>query len=329
MRIRGFLCLALILALVLLPSLSLAASPNGLINIPAETPASPEATDTAPEEETEAENRFADEPEPLLPFDFSAGMPIDAAGFSEDGLAYSDPTITVTIESGRYENCDWWAARIKISDASQLRTMSAGGFDSNMTMNGPALSRRVNAVLAIDGDYYCFSNRGYIKRQDTIFWSNISGYEDMLFIDSKGDFHIVRNAKQEDVDRMESEYHIINCLTFGPALVLDEKQITDYSMVTNRKASEPRQRMCIAQVGELEYLCVCSASAARGSYGLNLTQFSSLVASFGVQNAYNLDGGDSTIMVFNGQKINDVRNPDTRQISDIVYFASAYKPEAN
>ncbi|MDD2647666.1 MAG: phosphodiester glycosidase family protein [Eubacteriales bacterium] len=301
--------MALIMTL-LLPAAAIAEKPAMQKGFPVETP-------TAPEEIVPT----------LLPIDFTGGMPVNSKFYADDRLSYSDPTITVSIESGRYENCDWWAARIKISDASQLRTGSAGGFDSNMTMNGPALARRLNAILAVDGDYYCFSNRGYIKRQGTVFWSNISGYEDMLFIDDKGDFHIARNAKQEDVDRMESEYRIINCLTFGPALVLDGKLITDYTMVTNRKASEPRQRMCIAQVGELEYLCVCSASAARGSYGLDLYQFSSLVASFGVQNAYNLDGGDSTIMVFGGEKINDIRNPDTRQISDIVYFASGYKPE--
>ena len=43
--------------------------------------------------------------------------------------------------------------------------------------------------------------------------------------------------------------------------------------------------------------------------------------------AYNLDGGDSAVMVFNGEKINDPENDNERPLADIIYFASAYPGE--
>ena len=43
--------------------------------------------------------------------------------------------------------------------------------------------------------------------------------------------------------------------------------------------------------------------------------------------AYNLDGGDSTMMIFRNEKINDKDNENTRNISDIIYFASAWDGE--
>ena len=86
--------------------------------------------------------------------------------------------------------------------------------------------------------------------------------------------------------------------------------------------------MCIAQVGELEYLCICAEGPEdKGSKGLVLEQFAELVASFGVQNAYNLDGGSSATMVFQGDKINSPNNPKRRPLCDMLYFSSAYVPD--
>ena len=99
--------------------------------------------------------------------------------------------------------------------------------------------------------------------------------------------------------------------------------------VTGRSMSENegRQRMCIAQVGPLHYKAICCAGPARGNAGMTLKQFASFVASQGVQTAYNLDGGDSTMIIFRNEKINDVQNASTRSISDIIYFASAWEGE--
>ena len=56
---------------------------------------------------------------------------------------------------------------------------------------------------------------------------------------------------------------------------------------------------------------------------MTIRQFAKLVYSCGVQTAYNLDGGNSTMLIFNGEKLNDVDNPKARDIADIIYFASA------
>ena len=63
----------------------------------------------------------------------------------------------------------------------------------------------------------------------------------------------------------------------------------------------------------------------RGSRGMTLERFSELVYSYGVTDAYNLDGGDSSMLIFQHEKINDPGNKNTREISDIIYFASAFQ----
>ena len=69
--------------------------------------------------------------------------------------------------------------------------------------------------------------------------------------------------------------------------------------------------MAICQTGPLEYLLITSEGPQNpGSTGLSIYQFVDLVSSMpGVQNAYNLDGGSSSTLVFrmdgkNWQKIN-------------------------
>ena len=51
--------------------------------------------------------------------------------------------------------------------------------------------------------------------------------------------------------------------------------------------------------------------------GLTLEAFGQLFADLGCKAAYNLDGGDSSAMYFNGQ----VYGPNGRGTSDIIYIA--------
>ena len=257
-----------------------------------------------------------------LPIDFSGGCELDQRNF-HGKTSYEDPTITVTLTSGRYSDCDWWMADIVIASPTQLRTVSAGGFNTSMTMTGSYLAKSVNAVLAVDGDYYFYTGKGYILRQGILYKNILDGTTDILLIDEDGDFHVVTNAKQgEGVDTVNGK-RVINAMYFGPALVIDGKPVHNVSGA-GMAEEKGRQRMALCQVGPLHYKCVCCAGPARGSSGMRLQDFTYFVADMGVKVAYNLDGGDSTMLIFNGEKINDVNNSSSRKISDIVYFASAW-----
>ena len=193
-----------------------------------------------------------------------------------------------------------------------------------MTMKGTAMARRVNAVLAINGDYFYFTHHGYILRQGQLFLDDLRGDRDVLLIDEDGDFHIVRNPFTGQVGQTINGKKVVQAFFFGPVLVENGKMVRDMDLRYDMRAEERRQRMCIAQVGPLEYKCICCGPPARGNSVMNLTEFARLVYSLGVETAYNLDGGDSTMLIFNGQKVNDPKSPDTRDIADIIYFASAF-----
>ena len=292
--------------------------------IPEPTPSPTPTHDPTPSPTPKA--TLAPTVEPLLPIDFSPGMKPKAEGFSADGLFYSDSTISVQIETGRYLNSDFWVATIKIADASQLRTAARDNFDIAREIKGTQLAQRQNAVLAINGDYYSYTGSGYVVRQGKLILDILNGDRDVLLIDQEGDFHGIPMASPGDIN--EEQYgnrRIMQSFYFGPLLVIDGEVNVNMSLRTDMAANENRQRMAIAQCGHLTYKCICCGPPARGSAGLTLRDFADLVAMQDVYIAYNLDGGDSTMMIFNGEKINDVRSRSTRNIVDLIYFASAEK----
>ena len=53
-----------------------------------------------------------------------------------------------------------------------------------------------------------------------------------------------------------------------------------------------------------------------------------LVQELGAVQAYNLDGGNSACLYLMGRKMNNTNSTEKRPISDIIYFASAWDPDA-
>lgn len=251
---------------------------------------------------------------------------------------YSDPTLEIHITDGEYLGTTWMAARIRVAYPTQLRTYMAGGrYGKATTEYVRYYAKRLNAVFAINDDW--FMNRGNVGsviRQGVEYRAMCRGNYDILGIDDQGDFHVFRNATNEDIASFEGK--LINTFTFGPGLVL-EGEAQEVTVNNNMGAFAAAQRMGIGQIGPLEYICVCCEGPEDpGSKGLTLQEFGELVASFGdVKTFYNLDGGSSSTMSFKGNtrkggesffaKINSPNNPKERVAGGCIYFVSAWSTE--
>ena len=280
----------------------------------------------------------------LLPVDFAIqDQRAVEANYTDTG--YQDSTIQITIGSGRFEDrCDYWTADIRIKDPSQMRTSAAkGDFKSKGTRDGVELCGILNAVLGLNGDFVNGTEKldfGYVVRQGVLFRDNLdtagrwnSHLMDVLAIDEDGDFHIVRRAKAGDIaDMMVEGKRIMNSFCFGPALVIDGVMVEDFDGADtwmNMAREYERQRIAFCQVESLHYKVVCcsgpytNTSTLMKSTGLTLADFTRLVAEQGVTTAYNLDGGDSSLLYFHGKRINEKPNQSIRKLQDVIYFVSA------
>lgn len=260
-------------------------------------------------------------------------IPMDKAQMDEVNKAfyisdteYEDESLHIVVGTGRVDDTNYMTVKVKIANATQIRSALA-------TPNGKGsafaatIAKRVNAVLAINGDYYMFhaADPKHVVRQGIVKKHNANGKFDALIIDQNGDFTIIPAAKEADFEAFEGE--IVNCYAFGPGLVINGELITEY-VETDIAPEKPAKRICIAQTAPLEYLIVASEGPEENKKsGLTIDEFAKLVHSLGAVNAYNLDGGSSATIVLNGKKINATSNPKTRQIADIIYFASAYVPD--
>ena len=83
-------------------------------------------------------------------------------------------------------------------------------------------------------------------------------------------------------------------------------------------------RTAIGQIGEGHYVMVVSDGRTDESAGLSVYELAQVMADLGCETAYNLDGGGSSTMYFNGAVVN---NPTSghgikeRSVSDIVYIS--------
>ena len=270
-----------------------------------------------------------------LPLDFEPA-PMPQGGYpaqrgAENYDHYEDPSITADYEmviSDEWK-ITYYMARVKIADGSQLRTAAASTFDKKALAPTQAIARRMNAVVAINGDYYTGNAGRYVLRQGRVFRDAMAENQDLLLIDEDGDFHIILAEEHpESMDKtVFNGKKITNALCFGPALVRDGEIVANLDKA--QKQSNPKsgeQRIAICQMGPLDYMVITVAH-----WGMTLEGFAKFVASFeGVQQAYNLDGGNSCHIVFMGNwrnKINTTGGQDYRPIPDIVYFASAWQPD--
>lgn len=280
----------------------------------------------------------------IVRFDAESGVwaatETDAPESLYDWIEYEDASIRVDVSfltarpAKKKENLPCAVVRIRLADPSQLRTaMSYDSYDKMEFVKADAMAKHVNAVVAVDGDFFKYHfDVGYVVRQGEFYRDALNGKRDLLLIDQNGDFHAVDRATSADaqalIARMESEgLTVINSFSLGPVLVEDgaarDMEQTGAAEYDQLQWDTPQQRVAVCQLGELEYAVVESFGKTDGSCGMTLQEFAAFIAyEFPeCRMAYNLDGGGSTNVIVNGKRIH--RTPGARDISDILYFASA------
>ena len=275
----------------------------------------------------------------LLPISFKTGSAPKKKGYNKKKQSYTDSTILVTTGEGNTGKCQYWYAKITLTDASQLRTMAAssnGSFKQTGEMDGLRLAKKTKAVVAINGDFWNSKEKrgmGYIVRQGILYQNNLSSdgksdapLMDILLIDEDGDFTVLERPTQDEIPALVNGKRVLNAFSFGPILVRNGKAVKNYRQSDawlDMAADKPRQRMCICQTGPLQYMVLCCAGPYKGSTGMTLNGLGKLAAKLGAKTAYNLDGGYSTMLYFHGQFLNSAGNANPRRLMDVIYFASA------
>lgn len=248
------------------------------------------------------------------------GDSVDVAKTSE--TSYDDDQISITLTEYREEDTTIYVADVVLSSHEYLKTAFAqNSYGKNVTEKTSEIAAEVNAILAINGDYYGAQEKGYVLRNGSLYRNEAEEGQEDLVIYQDGSFGII---SEEDITAEELlEQGAQEILSFGPALIQDGAiSVTEEDEVGKAMASNPRTAIGI--IDDLHYVFVVSDGRTEESEGLSLLELAEFMDTLGVETAYNLDGGGSSTMYFNGEIVNkpttNGRNIKERSVSDIVYI---------
>ena len=238
-----------------------------------------------------------------------------------DTVTYADPVRAIAVSSYRVTGTDVYVADIVVSDPAVIKTAFADNtYGRNVTAVTSSIAAANEAVLAVNGDFYGARTSGYVVRDKQVYRAKAAAadQEDLAVLED-GTWRIIREGDVTAADLVAQG--VVDVFNFGPGLVEDgHTSVGTGTEVDRAKASNPRT--AIAQVGALHYLFVVADGRTSQSAGLSLTQLGDFLAGCGAQTAYNLDGGGSSTMWFQGQVVNvptDGKSQSERKVSDIVY----------
>lgn len=198
----------------------------------------------------------------------------------------------------------------------------AGGLVTGLQENMMTMCSRTNAVLAINGDFMGGRQYGYVIR-DGYPWRT-DPWNDVLALYNDG---VCESFSKDEFDVYAAfDRGIKHSFAFGPALVRGGVPGSGWT-AAHLPGKEPRSGFGYYEPG---HYCFVAADGRGmgGSAGLTADEFAQFFSSIGCTEAFNLDGGKTSQMVFNGNLVNipDGYNGSAgslRGMSDIYYIGEA------
>ena len=235
-------------------------------------------------------------------------------GTTEDALGnYKSDSISVSLRSGRAEDSTYHLAEIYIQDISSFVTaFSSGEFLGSAEGVSEVFDAVPGAIVAMNGDYYSIHVYGPVVRNGVAYEDHVSNYWDIAVLQSNGvldvfPYGVLRKAALLEMNAYQT-------WVFGPAL-LDESGLAKTKFRSNVQASNPRSALGYYEPGHYAFLTVDGRSSE--SDGMTMEQLSRLCQDLGFSAAYNLDGGQSSVLMTRSGLVNDAYHGG-RAVSDIL-----------
>jgi exopolysaccharide biosynthesis protein len=230
------------------------------------------------------------------------------------GNTYMSENVNVTLTQIQRNGVTYYAQDIYIRDIENLRTAFAKNtYGKAILESVPEMAADNNAIAAINGDHYGIGSSGVVIRNGVLYSANPDADVCVLFYD--GSMKIVQ-AADFDADALMAAgaYQAWN---FGPSLLSDDgKALGNFrSRVSNRN---PRTAIGYYEPGHYVFVVVDGRQAGY-SNGMTLAQLAELFEELGAKVAYNLDGGKTSAMTFEGKLANQPTQGG-RLTTDIVYI---------
>ena len=237
---------------------------------------------------------------------------------------YRDDSILVLTWKEVYDERCCTMAEVMVAHGSQFRRRIAeDSYSSSVQLYASEMAKASNAVVASNADFYAFRTFGVTVYQRQLFRAE-PGKLDTCFVTSTGDMLFAKAGEltsQEQISRYIKENDVLFSLSFGPVLV-DNGQLQYCEAYPIGEIDTQYSRAGLGMLGERHYLLM-TVNHTDGRPRANVNQFGQYMYEKGCIKAYNLDGGQTSEIVMNGEPVNYIDFGAERTVSDIIYFASA------
>ena len=243
---------------------------------------------------------------------------------------YLDDTILAITWKQAIDNCMYTISEVKLAHPSQFRRFLSGGtYGSELQLLSTQMASSVNAVVASSGDFYAHRRHGVIV-YDGVVQRVHSKFLETCYIDDKGDMSFSYCGELPDEASAQAfvdENNIRFSVAFGPVLVENgvARPQHEYANYLMGSVDGEHSRIALCQRDELHYfVAIAGQDAKYNCYRLiTLSEFQKHIVEFGCKMAYTMDGGQTATLVMNDQLVNRPSYDSERDISDIIYFATA------
>lgn len=225
---------------------------------------------------------------------------------------YVKDDLKVKLVETRTSNQHYWIAEVISSDAIPLKGAMASDTYNGKRETISSMANRLGAILAINASgFYAKTNTpmGTVVRNGKLVNIDKSYTGEILSLKSDGNLAFTTVNSEEEFKNLD----IKQTFTFGPILVRDY-QATEL----NDKSRHPRT--AIGQLDDNRYVLVVVEGRMEGADGMTLAELQQLFLQLGCKTAYNLDGGGSTTLYFQGKVINTPSDGSERSVVDMIYF---------
>ena len=269
--------------------------------------------------------------------------PLNDAGFLDEGefvevdlqqgvWRYASPTLRVEIikKSSTKPKLVWFEAEIWAAEGEVFRAIAHNPDKRWTDLEYPyKIARQYQTVFAINCDFAHLriqqkSRPGFLVRdyqlvRDTSWGQNSKHFPnlDTLAIFSDGDMRAFWS--NELTSEEYNSLHAVDVLAFGPWLIRDGEM----NPAVTRYGSSHAQRTGIGMIEKGHYAAVMIEGRYKASRGATVAELADIMQGMGCQVAFNLDGGQSSAIIFMGRQLcfipnNSGRNCSARRAAEIL-----------
>ena len=236
--------------------------------------------------------------------------------------SYSSPDIAITVTEETLGRTTYYLADIYVRDITCFQSaLARNTYGSGFRDSISDMALLNNALLAVNGDYYGNTNEGVVIRNGVIYRANPTDC-DVCVLCYDGTMRVMPGSAFSVEEAISQGAW--QAWTFGPALLdADGNALTSFASTGRIIAANPRTAIGYYEPG---HYCMVVVDGRGESAGITLPDLSRLFHDLGCTAAYNLDGGNSSVMVWNNAVINDPSGGG-RESSDALLIAEVNRHE--